>query len=88
MLLLFKYVPAVKLRWTTAIVSALLTCLTLFITQKLFGWATVALFTYSKIYGSFAAIPLLLFWILIVWHILLGGVAFSASLHKKLVRTK
>lgn len=87
-LLLFKYVPTAKVRWSSVIIAASLTCVTLFITQRIFAWATVALFTYSKIYGSFAAIPLLLLWILIIWHILLGGVALSASLHKKATRAK
>jgi membrane protein len=81
--LLFKYVPTAKVRTFIAFISALLTCVTLFVTQKIFAWATIALFTYSRIYGSFAALPLLLLWILIIWHILLGGVALSASLQKR-----
>lgn len=83
--MLFKWVPTARVRWTSALLSALLTSVVLGVTQKLFAWATVKLFTYSKIYGSFAAIPLLLFWIFIIWHIILGGVALCASLHKRQV---
>lgn len=82
-LLIFKYVPTVKVRWLSALIAACLTGVALVINQRIFAWATVSLFTYSKIYGSFAAIPFLLLWILIVWHILLGGVALTASLQKR-----
>jgi membrane protein len=43
---------------------------------------TSRVLTYSKIYGSLGAIPLLLLWIYIAWIVVLGGAAFTAALQK------
>ena len=51
-----------------------------------FGYAlyTSMVLTYSRIYGSLGAVPILLLWIYIVWVIVLLGAALSATLQGRL----
>ena len=39
--------------------------------------------SYSKIYGSLSALPLLLLWIYIIWIIILTGAAFTAAIQRR-----
>ena len=83
LLLTYKWVPETRVNWKPAITSSLVTAMVLYAAQKILAWATLQLFSYNKIYGSFAAIPILLIWILTIWYIILGGVAVCASLQKR-----
>ena len=53
------------------------------VAQTGFRLYTAKVLTYSKIYGSLGAVPLLLIWIYIIWLIVLGGAALTASLQKR-----
>lgn len=79
----YKWVPEVKVDLRPALLSSIMAALVMYGAQKTLAWATLQLFSYNKIYGSFAAIPILLIWILVLWHIILGGVAVCASLQKR-----
>lgn len=75
-----KYVPATAVRSKSAFIGATLTGISLFIVHKFYATLMVKFFVYNKIYGSFAALPLLLLWLLLMWYVILGGAAITASL--------
>lgn len=83
LVIVYKFVPNLKVNWAPVFISSGLTALVLYVAQKGLTWVTGQLFNYDKIYGSFAAIPVLLIWILTIWYIILGGVAVCASLQKR-----
>lgn len=80
----YKVVPDAIVRTRYAFWSAILSAGVLYVAHKAYSLLAVKFFSYNKIYGSFAAIPLLLIWILTMWYIILGGVALSAALQKRL----
>lgn len=79
----YKFVPAVYVRKSAAFISALIASIVIYGVHKVYAGLVVNFFNYNKIYGSFAAIPLLLLWILTMWYVILGGVALCASLQKR-----
>lgn len=81
--LIYKLVPDLAVRTRAAFLSALIASITLFGVHKTYSALALEFFNYNKIYGSFAALPLLLFWILTLWYVILGGVALCASLQKR-----
>lgn len=81
--LIYKLVPDVYVHSRAAFISSLVTSLALFGVHKAYSALAVSFFSYNKIYGSFAALPLLLFWILTLWYVILAGVALCASLQKR-----
>lgn len=81
--LIYKMVPDVAVRAKAAFLSSLFTSIALFGVHKGYSALALKFFNYNKIYGSFAALPLLLFWILTIWYVILGGVALCASLQKR-----
>jgi membrane protein len=81
--LIYKMVPDVAVHRRSALISSIVTAVMLFGVHKTYALLAMQFFSYNKIYGSFAAIPLLLFWILTIWYVILGGVALCASLQKR-----
>ncbi len=81
--LVYKYVPDLKVKAKSAFFSALLAALGLWVVQNTFTWVTVKFFRISSIYGSFAAVPIFLIWVLTVWYVILGGVAICASTQRR-----
>ena len=81
--ILYKIVPFMKVRTRPALISALFAAVALVALKSSFAWAATKVFSYSKIYGSIAAVPLLCLWILSAWYIILAGVAFCASAQKR-----
>ncbi|WP_246845842.1 YihY/virulence factor BrkB family protein [Bdellovibrio sp. ZAP7] len=81
--LIYKLVPDLPVHWRSAFVSSLLGAAGMFGVHKGFSYLTLGVFNYNKIYGSFAAIPILTLWILSLWYVILGGVALCASLQKR-----
>jgi membrane protein len=51
--------------------------------QAAFKLYTAHVVGYGRIYGSLAAVPILLLWIYIVWIVVLSGAAFTAALQKR-----
>ncbi len=78
----FKWVPHTQVKPKLALVCAFLTSAALYIVHS--GYVTIAkgFFSYNKIYGSFAALPLLLMWLLTMWHVFLAGAALCAGLQR------
>ncbi len=80
---IYKLVPAVQVRTRVALISSLLAAAVMYGVHKSYALLALKFFSYNKIYGSFAALPILLFWILTIWYVILGGVALCASLQKR-----
>lgn len=82
--LFYKFLPPAQVRWRSALFSALTAGIALVALQGSFALITKAFFQHNKIYGSLAAIPLLLTWVLFVWYVILAGAALTASIDKAL----
>lgn len=80
---IYKWVPHRKVHWIPALTSAVLTALLWNLARLGYALYTKQVVTYNKIYGSLAAIPILLLWIYIIWLIVLSGAAFSAAFQKR-----
>lgn len=81
--LVYKYVPDLKVNTKPAFFSAVAAGFGLWGLQSSFTWVTVRFFRISNIYGSFAAVPIFLIWVLIVWYVILGGAAICASTQRR-----
>lgn len=81
--LIYKMVPDLEVHSRAAFISCLVSSAGLFVVHKTYSVLALKFFSYNKIYGSFAAFPLLLLWILTIWYVILGGVALCASLQKQ-----
>ena len=77
--LLFIAVPNCKVRTRHAVFGALVTTVLFESAKALFG-LLVAHSSYTNIYGAFAAIPLFLIWIYLLWMLILIGAEFVRSL--------
>lgn len=80
---IYKIVPDVTVHVRAALISSLVASVSLFAVHRGYSILAMKFFAYNKIYGSFAALPLLLFWILTIWYVILGGVALCASLQRR-----
>lgn len=82
----YKWVPHRAVHWRSALIAAVVTSLAWNIARVGYAAYTTQVLTYSKIYGSLAAIPIILLWIYIMWVIILAGAALSAALQKRIER--
>lgn len=87
-LMMNRWLPAVKVRWSVALIGALTSLMGFLVLQSSFTWVTKTVFNYSKVYGSLAALPLLCLWILLTWQILLAGIALAAGLQNPTPRRR
>ncbi len=85
--LMYKYIPAAKVRTLPAMISSMLVSLILFVVQKSFFWISASVFRQNKIYGSLASAPIFLIWLLLMWYVVLIGVSFCAFLQQKLAKS-
>ena len=83
LLMMNRLIPAKKIEWGYVLISSLISLTGLMFLDQTFSWLTKKAFNYSKLYGSLAALPLFCLWILLIWQILLFGVAVSASLRRR-----
>lgn len=86
LLMLYKMIPDVKVKWVPALISAVLASLALSVVQSSFLWLSLKVFKNNKIYGSLASFPIFLVWLLVVWYVVLTGVAFCAFLQQKMLK--
>lgn len=80
---IYRLVPDLPVHRNAALISAVIASAGLYGVHKGFALIAVKFFSYNKIYGSFAALPLLLLWMLTLWYVFLAGVALCASLQKR-----
>jgi membrane protein len=79
---LYKVVPNTKVSIGAALVGAITGTLGLIVLFASFKWISQSFFAWGKLYGSFAAIPTLLIWVLLTWYMVLVGAAVSASFRR------
>jgi len=77
---LYFYVPYTRVQWRHAVTAAFLTAGGIEIAKKLLAVYLTQIPTYSVIYGAFAAVPILLVWIYVMWVIVLLGAVIAASM--------
>jgi membrane protein len=71
-------------RWKFALISGFWSAVVWNLTRLAFNLYVDKYASYNKIYGSLAAVPILLFWIYLIWLMILAGAALSATLQKRL----
>lgn len=71
--LVFMLIPNTKVRFKDAILSGIVTGTIFLFIQFLYVNGQISLSKYNAVYGSFAAIPLLLFWLQLSWLVVLYG---------------
>lgn len=74
---LFAYIPNTKVKLTSALVGGIVSGLGFQLFQWLYINGQIWISKYNTIYGSFAALPLLLLWMQLTWYIVLLGVELS-----------
>lgn len=81
----YKWAPSVKVSTLGAGVGSAVAILGMSFAAGVFKWLSIQFFNHSKMYGSLAALPGLMLWVLLIWYVLLFGVAVSASFsnHRK-----
>jgi membrane protein len=76
-------VPAAQVKWKYALISGVVTSLFWNLARIGYSLYTQKLVSYHAVYGSLAAIPILMIWIDIMWIIILAGAALTATLQKR-----
>ena len=78
--LLYKFMPNTKVKFVNALIAGFVAGTALQIFQMIYISGQLWITKYNAIYGSFAALPLLLLWMQLSWNIVLMGVELSFSL--------
>lgn len=74
---LYMYVPNTKVQFKYAMISGVLTGTVFQLLQTLYIHSQMLVSNYNAVYGSFAAIPLLLIWLQLSWTLCLLGVEIT-----------
>lgn len=78
--LLYKFMPNTKVKFMSAFIAAIVAGTAYQIFQLVYISGQLWITKYNAIYGSFAALPLLLLWLQLSWNIVLMGVQLSFSI--------
>jgi membrane protein len=78
--LLYRLVPNAPVRWRDALLGGLLGAAALEALKQALAFQAVKLPTYTVVYGAFAALPLILLWLLSVWLAVLAAAVVVACL--------
>ncbi len=78
----YKIVPNTRVSIGSAMVGAIFGTAGLVCLYRSFKWLSQSFFSWGKLYGSLAAIPALLIWVLLTWYVVLIGAALGASFRK------
>jgi membrane protein len=68
---MYVLIPNTRVRVSTAILPAILASLFMSALQYIYVHGQILLSSYNRIYGSLAALPLFMLWMLFVWYIIL-----------------
>lgn len=79
--IMYKFIPAAKVRWAFAFRSALLTAVVFAAFQYLYLETQVFVARLDAVYGVIAAIPLFLIWLNLSWQIIIYGAGLTYSYH-------
>ena len=69
--LLYVFMPNTRVRFRSAVGPGILAGVAMTLLQLFYVHSQLFLSSYSAIYGSFAALPLFMLWLLISWYICL-----------------
>lgn len=75
--ILYIYIPNTKVKFTSALLGGTFTGICFQVFQMLYISGQIWISKYNAIYGSFAALPLLLLWLQLTWFFVLFGVQLS-----------
>jgi membrane protein len=75
---LYHYVPNTAVRWRHAVAGGVFVAGAFEVAKKLLAWYLDSVPSYSAVYGTFAAVPILLLWVYLVWVIVLLGAVVAA----------
>lgn len=75
--MLYKFMPNVKVKFWNALIGGAVAGIALQLFQLLYMSGQLWISKYNAIYGTFAAIPLLLLWLQLSWYIVLIGAQLS-----------
>ena len=75
---LYHYVPNTAVRWRHAMAGGVFVAAAFEIVKRLLAWYLDSVPSYSAVYGTFAAVPILLLWVYLVWVIVLLGAVIAA----------
>ena len=75
---LYHYVPNTQVRWRHAIAGGVFVAAGIELAKIGLAWYVGSMPTYSKVYGAFATVPILLLWIYVGWVIVLWGAVIAA----------
>ncbi len=81
---IYKLVPACKVRYRAAGWSAALTAIAVIAAQLFYAGLTKKILSYNKIYGGLASVPIFLLWLLVLWWIVLAGVAICRCINARI----
>lgn len=73
----YIYIPNTKVKFKSALLGGIFTGVCFQIFQMLYINGQIWISKYNAIYGSFAALPLLLLWLQLTWFLVLFGVQLS-----------
>ena len=68
---LYVFMPNTKVRFSMAVVPGIIAGTAMLLLQSFYIYCQIFLTSYNAIYGSFAALPLFMLWILVSWYICL-----------------
>lgn len=81
--LVFLILPKTRVNRVSALWGAFASAVLAIVVIKGFSYLTLRIFSFSKIYGGLAALPIIFVWALWMWYVILFGAALTASLQKE-----
>lgn len=84
-ILVYKVLPDTEVKWQGAVISGVISGVSLTVWHFIYLEFQNTLFNYNKVYGSFAAIPFFLIWTLISWIICLIGAKLNMILQMSVI---
>ena len=77
---LYHLVPNTQVRWSHAFAGGVFAAAGITAGQQLIGWYLKSVPSISVVYGTFAAVPILLIWLYLIWIVILLGAVIAAYL--------
>ncbi len=81
---LIKFMPNTSVRLRPALVGGLVTAILFILWLWLCAAFQVSVIRFSRLYGSFAMVPILLTWVFVSWEIILFGAEVTSALQEPL----
>lgn len=78
--LLYKFMPHTHVKFSNALIAGIVAGAAYQLFQMIYINGQIWITRYNAVYGSFAALPLLMLWLQLSWYIILIGVELSYSI--------